>query len=767
MSEFLGNLLTEKGAIKAALTQRKKTKIEKTVSTTLKGTKVEITEQLNSKAALEAAEGWTILRKGKKSFRLEKEKPTDEQLEDEMWVLMARMRFDELSDGRDFKISVGEELNGRQIDVFAKDSEVALFVECTQSSERERRDMTALIQKISAIKGKVGNTVRDHYSSSLKLKLGWIIATRNIEWGTADLEKAKAEKITIIRDDEIDYYKRLTDHLGSSAKYQLLSDVFAEEEITGLQLQLPATRGEMGGKTFYNFIVHPRHLIKISHIPHRASRGADAIETYQRMLSKSRLKEIAHYIDNGGQFPTNIVINMKGKNIRFDISEQYGNSAIGTLYLPQCYSSCMIIDGQHRLYGYMKSFRATKESDETTLPVLAYTNLSPFDEARYFIEINCRQVKVTRNIANEVYANIAIDAPKFKDRISAISARVAQAINNRVSSPVYDRFKFTGKDGSDKRCLTLTNFVDGFWDNKLFGLEVAPALLWDAKFKSHDDHIRKAADVIEGYLNMFAKALGEHWNLGDGKGGYLATNLGIRALLEILKELIKYAEYNEGIVSIMTSPADLLHHIEPLVMPIIVFFSNATPSSIQKLRSGSSKSVVHNNALFMMQFINEACPAFKPNGLQDYLDQLDEKGTHEAQHLIQSIETKMYQYIINSLKNIYGEKWWYNGVPEKVRTECVKRQEKEKGSKEKEQYLEFSDYREIAHDNWEYLGKEFSLEPKGGKEKQTNWLFKLTEVRNTTQHSPKWPCKKDQVQFVREIHSKLQDRFETPVRLEK
>ncbi|WP_457554038.1 hypothetical protein, partial [Desulfobacula sp.] len=40
---------------------------------------------------------------------------------------------------------------------------------------------------------------------------------------------------------------------------------------------------------------------------------------YQRMLQPARLKKIASYIDNGGQFPTNIVINIKNKNkLRFD-----------------------------------------------------------------------------------------------------------------------------------------------------------------------------------------------------------------------------------------------------------------------------------------------------------------------------------------------------------------------------------------------------------------------------------------------------------------
>ena len=84
------------------------------------------------KVSLEEAEGWRIVKLNAKSTRMAKPKPPDEQLEDEVWSLLAQMAFKEMSKGRLFTIAVQEDLSPRQIDVFAKDDETALIVECTR-----------------------------------------------------------------------------------------------------------------------------------------------------------------------------------------------------------------------------------------------------------------------------------------------------------------------------------------------------------------------------------------------------------------------------------------------------------------------------------------------------------------------------------------------------------------------------------------------------------------------------------------------------------
>jgi DGQHR domain-containing protein len=83
----------------------------------------------------------------------------------------------------------------------------------------------------------------------------------------------------------------------------------------------------------------------------------DDLETYQRMVKPTRLAAIGRYIDEGGTFPTNIVINFKRENLRFDPREKFGDTATGILSLPGQYGSAWVVDGQHRLYGYAYATR--------------------------------------------------------------------------------------------------------------------------------------------------------------------------------------------------------------------------------------------------------------------------------------------------------------------------------------------------------------------------------------------------------------------------
>jgi DGQHR domain-containing protein len=374
--------------------------------------------------------------------------------------------------------------------------------------------------------------------------------------------------------------------LKSAAKYQFLSHLFFNEPISGLDLTVPATKGKMGGITFYNFLIKPSDLLKIAYVSHKASRDLENLETYQRMLQPSRLKKIAEYIDGGGQFPTNIVVNIKtNKNgLRFDRKDTIGDSAFGTLYLPDKFASAWVIDGQHRLYGYAHSERAEKEDDTTTLPVLAYENLSPSAEAQLFVDINCEQVKVAKGLLIEIYANLRWDSPFFEERIDALRSRLIMALDQRKTSPIYARIKSTTKDKTSTRCLTLTSFNEGLKENKFFGETKGevfkPGPLTDAKSSSLESTLKKGMEMISGYLSFFADAMPDHWAVGDGPGGYLCTNNGIRAILRVLKELFTYIEYKHSIELDIYTPEDVLPLIGKYIQPVVKYFRDAPADSI-------------------------------------------------------------------------------------------------------------------------------------------------------------------------------------------
>jgi DNA sulfur modification protein DndB len=307
MKEYLGPLV--KGdEIKNVLANRKNQCVYKTLA----ATKPELLEE---KVKLDEEDGWKVSRRNKRSVRMEKEKSLDERLEDDLWCIVAQMGFHELSKDRNFKVHVSDEQEARQIDVFAKDSETGILIECTCGEAPKKENMETLIQKIIAIQNNVRNSINNHYGKSPKLKLRWIIATRNVIWSDADLGKAKAAKICVLQDKEIDYYKGLVSILKFGARHQFLANIFAGEEIHELNISVPATRGRIGKTFFYNFLIRPSDLLKISYISHKGSRDGEALGTYQRILKKSRLNQIVEYINLGGIFPTNIVINLKTRMV--------------------------------------------------------------------------------------------------------------------------------------------------------------------------------------------------------------------------------------------------------------------------------------------------------------------------------------------------------------------------------------------------------------------------------------------------------------------
>lgn len=777
MPDNFGPLLTEQDEITAALRQRKKKIIEDTI-------KAKNKELLDEKLAIEEKDGWRLLRKNKASYRIARDKPIDEQLEDEVWSILAQMQFKELSDGRNFKIQTDKETEPRQIDVFAKDDETAIFVECTHRVTPGKKQMVSLIEKIESFKDKITKSLHAHYGKTPKLKQGWVIATRNIDWSFADLDRAKAANITVLRDTELDYYIKFTRLYKLAAKYQLLAHLFANEKIIGLDLVVPATKGNMGGVDFYNFLIKPLDLLKISHVSHKASRDIQDIETYQRMLQPKRLKEIARYIDSGGQFPTNIVINIrakKKKKLRFDKIDNIGDSAFGRLHLPNQYASAMVIDGQHRLYGYAHSERVQNYGEKkSTVPVLAYENLEPTKEARLFVDINCEQVKVPRNLLHEIYATLYWDSEDYNLQLDALCSRILMALNAKPASPIYDRVKMTNRDQTYLRCLTPANFIGALKENKFFGEEkksgVVPGPLSDSSSSDLNMTMTKAVEVIEGYLGFFSNALPYHWDLGNKKNektaqiGYLATNEGIRALFRVLKELLIHIQHEAGIDVDRLDSKDLLPKLEKLTKPISEVFETATYDTIAMFRSRSGQKGIRQNMMFMISFINKKYPDFNPPGLAEYLDTIDIEGTKEAKELIGDLLIRMQKFVLHKLEERFpGQSaagrpnWWFEGVPLNVRKACMDRYEAEKGVKEPEQYIDIVDFHTIAYKNWKgFFDELFTFNKDGGKEKKLEWILRLNAIRNITHHETKWPASKEEVMFIRDLYKKATERFIIP-----
>ena len=759
--QYLGPIVSG-DEITSELRRRKSKDVYKTVTGSTK-------KLIAEKVKLEEFDGWRLIRKNAKSSRMAKAKPPDEQLEDEVWSVLAQMGFKEMSKGRQFLMAVEDNLEPRQVDVFAKDDETVVIVECTQKTTLGKKKMSPLIEKILAIRGPVFNSIRNYYEQQATLKVQHVIATRNIAWSDADLSKCKEKQIAVIIDEDIDYYGSLVRHLRHAARYQLLAHMFRGQKIKGLANKVVATCGKMGGETFYTFLIRPDDLLKIAYVGHKASRDIENLKTYQRMLQPRRLKNIAEYINGGGKFPTNIVVNLKtGKRspLKFDGKGKLGDEALGILHLPPNYASAWIIDGQHRLYGYAYAREDNGfNKDKSTIPVLAYENLPAEKEMNLFIDINSKQVKVSTGLLVELYANLHWCSSDPEEAFQALLSRICELLNIEKTSPLNDRIVITGKRKTPFRCLTQTSICDGLGTAKLLGTfskgAIVPGPLSTTKTDAHEANLKKGFSVLSDCLRMFANQLKNHWETGDGLGGYLCTNIGIRALFHVIKDVTDHIRQKNGSDLCLFEADETVSEISPYLQVLIDYFKAAPSQEIQAFRRiGSSLNAVRQQSFGMEARIHEKFPDFCPAGLQQYLDSRDEEGTEEATAKVTKIHKRLFDFVIGTLKKHYGIQdkiWWTQGVPLKIRQKCTNEWEAKNREGEEEAQLSLIHYLDICHLNWDLVKDVIALDAANiqNKVESTKWIKQLNDVRQTTMHPERGVLSTDQVASVNELFEKV------------
>ncbi len=766
--DFLGPLVSG-SEITREIRSRKKKDIEKTVS----GSSVA------EKVKLEKADGWRVLRDNLKSTRMGKEKPAAEQHEDRVWTILAQMGFKEMSQGRQFKIAAKKGLPRRQIDVFAKDDETAIIVECTQREQPAKKRMDSLINKIRASKESLITAVHKQYSQQIKHKLKFVIATRNISWSDTDLDKCKEAQIAVLADAELDYYAQLTKHLGPAARYQFLAHMFSGQRIKGLENAVRATCGKMGGHTFFTFLIPPDDLLKIAYVGHKASRDVDDLETYQRMLQPARLKKIAKYINAGGKFPTNIVLNLKkpkgAQKLRFDKKDGDSDGQWGTLHLPPLYASAWIIDGQHRLYGYAEARKQGGfREDSTLLPVLAFENLPPEEEMNLFIDINSKQVKVPMNLLVELYADLHWQSEDPGKAYEALLSRIAARLNNDHHSPLKDRMVIAGTKKTNLRCLTQTSIQAGLKEAKLLGTHssgaINPGPLSTPDVRDYEANLKKAISVLSDCLGLFSRNLTDHWKLGDShyenQCGYLCTNNGIRALFLLIKDIIESTDEKKSAGYLVDCGAkETFAKISPYLESLVDHFRSASAHDFLALRrTGSSLSAVRDQAHELGLIVSKRHPEFNPPELERYRQSRDVEGTNEAQKKILSIERMLFKHVIGTLKQHYGpdgNEWWTKGVPLEIRKKCMAEWEENNEQGEKEQQLYLINYIQICQRNWDLFKDTISLDDsdKSNRRAMTRWIKEINDMRQVAAHAPRGALSKNQVKRVNDVYEKVKEHF--------
>lgn len=206
-----------------------------------------------------------------------------------------------------------------------------------------------------------------------------------------------------------------------------------------------------------------------------SNRKEDNISGFQRELSQNRSNDIAAYLNQGtGSIPTNIVLSAQEES---QIKYNRTNKTISFERTPRAF---LVLDGQHRLWGYQICFE--RFGKDLRVPVSVYENLNRAVETRLFIDINTKQVGVPAALLLDIKQLAQIEGerdgilrdlfdgirknPKLKfsallSPAKSVKGKVSRVTFNRAVGQALDSSVLQGLDNK-KRIALLSNYLEAF-----------------------------------------------------------------------------------------------------------------------------------------------------------------------------------------------------------------------------------------------------------------------------------------------------------------
>lgn len=713
-------------------------------------------------------EGWIERRKvagGK--ILVEKSKTHDEILENRFWSILYQLGFEELNKGRHFKINVVSEghIVHKQVDVFAKLGNTVVVAECKSSARRGQRSLQKDIGELGSLQKAISNSLRKHYGPHPRLKIIWLMVTSNVNWSSADKSRAESQGIQIVRERELRYFEEIAKNVGPAAKHQFIGEFLSSQEIPELSnYSVPAIRTKLGGHWAYYFLVGPERLLPIAFVNHRGLRDIEGAPSYQRILKRSRLKEIGSYLDGGGFFPNCILINFRN-SVQFQRQTSVDDRQIsfGNLYLPDRYKSAWIIDGQHRLYGFTET---DAPAGRQILPVLAFEKLSTVAEAELFATINSKQQKVAPGLLDELAGELKLDSEDFDERMSAVAARALDVMATETGNPLEDRVKTADLGDSDTICLTISEIKKAIISSKILGAKGKNNVVTPGEFSraETEDTLHATCEGLTAYFSLIQEANPERWE--QGKPGHLCSNIAIQGYIRLLPTLCAYMQQKTHQVPHELESSDLIEQIKPYLDPVLEFISTAEDVDFLKrfkVRFGSGGPPRYFYQLCLL--VRSRFSDFEPPGFVEFDNESREELKDVGDALNKSVLERVQTHVIQVLKQHYGAEFFDVGIPDtKIKVAAVQKMyENGEDKKPAETFLNFIDYKSIVEHkkNWDLFKGTMSIrleDEKTRNHKYLGWMVKLNEVRRILAHSFGRSYTDEQIQFLEFIDEQLAAR---------
>lgn len=720
--------------------------------------------------------GWEFDRYYSKSVRMKKQKAHHILFENKVWKLFALLNFDFMNKSNDFKLPYDKLTppNTQQIDVFAKDDETAIFIECKSS---KKKDVSRLKEVLEAWKTKklgVEKTIKNLFPDQT-LKKKFILCTENLELSDPDEKRLSDLGGVHFSESKLDYYLEMYSQIGLATKYQILADIFAGTIIPELENKVPAIKGTMGGHTYYSFSVEPEKLLKISYVLHRSKANENMMPTYQRIIKKSRLKKIHDFLDdevNPGYFPNSIIVNIDtaGKKLVWSPATpqvEKSISKIGILHLPQKYRSAFIIDGQHRLYGYSNS----KYKNSNTVPVVAFVNLSREEQVNLFIQINENQKAVPKTLRDTLKADMLWTSTDKREQLEALRSRIAVYFGEKHGSAFVDYMSV----GEDNRVLTPASVSNGLRKGNFLGRVEKNKIIELGTFYNGDldDTLARLYEFLNLSFKFLKSKLMEDFN--EGKQSFLFVNKGVTSIIMVLSDIVDHIEETENQLKFKRENKNqYMDLVFSYLTPLVDYVNNLDPELKSGLMKEKGASAPTKYWRKFQAEIRKSFPLFSPKGLEEYMENEEKALNNSTYALIREIESYMMKDFKEKLNDRFGEEWaWKKGVPHQIQEMAEKEMRQKNRTRSKSEETDEWDnlnlifYRTIAEKNWSYMDENkkrvnfFMVhytrpsEEKLRKEDQTKWFHELNEIRKIVSHVSSDQVSQKEYNFVENIHNWL------------
>lgn len=687
--------------------------------------------------------GWEIDKEFKSTIKIKKPKSIDIAFEEEVWSLFGLMGYDFLNKDRTFNLPYDKFDHSltKQIDVFAKDDETILIVECKSAEKNKRGDFKKELESYQGIIDGLRKSIQFLFPNT-KHKIKFILATKNLSISDEDKERLRILGGIHLNEDNIDYFYKLHSQLGLASKYQFLGSIFEGQEIPEIENRIPAVRGKMGSHTYYSFSIEPEKLLKIGYVLHRNKANVNMMPTYQRLIKKNRLKSVEDFIENGGYFPNSIIVSIDAKNCTFEVANTQVKSTIadvGILHLPKKYRSAFIIDGQHRLYGYSNSEYKYKN----TIPVVAFVNLERDEQVKLFMQINENQKAVSKDLRNTLNADLLWTSENKIEQLKALCSRISIFLGEDRNSPLYNKVSI----GEDKKTITTQAIENALKRSKFLGkvnktkIEEL-GLIYNGDLDASFDRLK---DYLTYGLQYLSENITEEWE--NEKDGVILINRGIYAYILILSDIMVFLNDKNIVDTKKEQIKKIVLEAQNYIDPLITFINSLSEEDRETLKKAYGAPGENKYWRTFQKVIRDTHAEFNPEGLNEYIAKQEKEYNDRAFSIIRELETYFKNDFKIKLEDKYGKMWFKKGVPPQIGDDAValatkKNREIENEEDEVEPWdcVNIIAYRAIAVKNWQDLfEKDYTMpgEEKisGGKEEKTKWMVKLEHLRNQNVHS--------------------------------